>query len=161
MIRATGGRLHIIDPKADEQLQHIIADTAKGDLAIGTRGIAVSIASANGVHHVVNVLPLQAGLREKTAHAYGAVAAIFIQKATIEGVATPEIIAKTFKLTPTELRIFLAIIEIGGVPEVAMALGIADSTVKTHLSRLYEKTGARRHADLVKIFTAYASPVTI
>ena len=33
------------------------------------------------------------------------------------------------------------------------------STVKTHLKRLYEKTGARRHADLVKLFAGYNSPL--
>lgn len=67
--------------------------------------------------------------------------------------------AKAFRLTPTELRILLAIVEVGGVPEVAVALGIAESTVKTHLGRLYEKTGARRQADLVKIFASYAMPL--
>ena len=71
----------------------------------------------------------------------------------------PELVAKAFKLTPTELRILLAIVEVGGVPEVAVALGIAESTVKTHLGRLFEKTGAKRQADLVKIFASYATPL--
>jgi DNA-binding CsgD family transcriptional regulator len=53
----------------------------------------------------------------------------------------------------------LAIVEVGGVPEVADALGIADTTVKTHLGRLYEKTGAGRHADLVKLVAGFASPL--
>jgi len=45
------------------------------------------------------------------------------------------------------------------VPEVAETLGIGESTVKTHLGRVYEKTGARRQADLVKLFAGYASPL--
>lgn len=53
----------------------------------------------------------------------------------------------------------LAVVEIGGVPEVAEALGIADTTVKTHLGRLYEKTGAARQADLVKLVAEYANPI--
>jgi DNA-binding NarL/FixJ family response regulator len=57
------------------------------------------------------------------------------------------------------MRMPLAIVEVGGVPEVAEALGIGESTVKTHLGRLYEKTGARRQADLVKLFAGYASPL--
>jgi DNA-binding CsgD family transcriptional regulator len=50
-------------------------------------------------------------------------------------------------------------VEVGGVPQVAEALGIGESTVKTHLGRLYEKTGARRQADLVKLFAGYTSPL--
>jgi DNA-binding NarL/FixJ family response regulator len=49
------------------------------------------------------------------------------------------------------LRVLLAVVEVGGVPEVAEALGVAETTVKTHLSRLFEKTGVRRQADLVKV----------
>ena len=45
------------------------------------------------------------------------------------------------------------------MPEVAETLGIGESTVKTHLGRVYEKTGARRQADLVKLFAGYASPL--
>ena len=62
-------------------------------------------------------------------------------------------------MTPTELRVLLAIVEVGGVPEVATALGVAETTIKTHLGRLFFKTGAARQADLVKIVAGYASPL--
>jgi DNA-binding CsgD family transcriptional regulator len=64
-----------------------------------------------------------------------------------------------YKLTPTELRVLLAIFEVGGVPEVAEALGVADSTVKTHIGRLFAKTGTSRQADLVKIVAGFAGPL--
>jgi DNA-binding CsgD family transcriptional regulator len=64
-----------------------------------------------------------------------------------------------FKLTPTELRVLLAIVELGSVPDVAAALGVADTTVRTHVGRLFEKTGARRQADLVKLVAGYATPL--
>ena len=53
----------------------------------------------------------------------------------------------------------LAIVDVGGVPDVAEALGIDETTVKTHLGRLFEKTGARRQADLVKIVAGFARPL--
>jgi DNA-binding CsgD family transcriptional regulator len=59
-----------------------------------------------------------------------------------------------------ELRVLLAIVEVGGVPQVAAALGVADSTIQTHLGRLFEKTGAKRQADLVKLVAGYATPLT-
>ena len=52
----------------------------------------------------------------------------------------------------------LGIVEVGGVPEVAETLGIAETTVKTHLGRLYEKTGSSRQADLVKLFAGFRNP---
>jgi DNA-binding CsgD family transcriptional regulator len=55
--------------------------------------------------------------------------------------------------------VLLAIVDIGGVPEVAAALGVAVTTVKTHLSRLFEKTGVARQADLVKLVAGFSTPL--
>ena len=71
----------------------------------------------------------------------------------------PELIARSYQLTPMELRVLLAIVEVGGAPEVAELLGIATSTVKTHLSRIYEKTDTKRHADLVKLVAGFSGPL--
>ena len=58
-----------------------------------------------------------------------------------------------------EGRPLLAIVEVGGISETAATLGVAESTVKTHLHRLFAKTGATRQADLVKLVASYASPL--
>ena len=58
------------------------------------------------------------------------------------------------------MRVLFALVEGGGVPEVAASLGIAETTVKTHLARLFAKTGARRQAELVKLVAGFAVPVT-
>jgi DNA-binding CsgD family transcriptional regulator len=50
-------------------------------------------------------------------------------------------------------------VEEGGVREVSESLGVAETTIKTHLSRLFEKTGAGRQADLIKLVAGYASPL--
>ena len=50
---------------------------------------------------------------------------------------------------PTILNVLLAIVEVGGAPEVAKLPGIVVSTVKTHLKRVYDKPGTKRHADLL------------
>jgi DNA-binding CsgD family transcriptional regulator len=57
------------------------------------------------------------------------------------------------------LRVLLAIVEVGGVPEVAAALGIAVTTVKSHLGRLFDKTGVTRQAELVKLVAGYSTPL--
>jgi DNA-binding CsgD family transcriptional regulator len=50
-------------------------------------------------------------------------------------------------------------VEVGGVPEVAAALGIAVTTVKSHLGRLFDKTGVTRQAELVKLVAGYSTPL--
>jgi len=58
-----------------------------------------------------------------------------------------------------ELRVLLAIVEVGGVPEVAEALGVAATTIKTHLGRVYKKTDTDRQADLVKVVAGFSNPL--
>ena len=53
----------------------------------------------------------------------------------------------------------LAIVDVGGVPEVAASLGVAATTIKTHLGRLFAKTGVSRQADLVKLVAGFATPL--
>jgi DNA-binding CsgD family transcriptional regulator len=158
-LRAAGGRLTASDPHADTTLHEVFAAAGGGDAAIGTKGIAVPIIARDGTRYVAHVLPLTSGARRRARTAYAAVAALFVHRASLEIPSPPEVIAKTYKLTPTELRILLAVIAVGGVPEVAEALGVSPETVKTHLGRLYEKTGAHRQADLVKLVAGFSNPL--
>ena len=99
------------------------------------------------------------GRRRLAGIAYSATVALFIRKVTTEPPSAPEIIARAYHLTPSELRVLLAIVEVGGVPEVAVALGVTESTVRTHLGHLFVKTGTGRQADLVKIAAGFATPL--
>jgi DNA-binding CsgD family transcriptional regulator len=159
VLHASHGRLIASDPDVDRALRNIYLAAATGDAAIGITGVAVPLIARDGERYVAHVLPLSSGARRGAGVGYAAAAALFVQKAALATRSPPEAIAKTYKLTPMEVRVLLAIVEVGGVPEVAETLGIAESTVKTHLKRLYEKTGASRQADLVKLFASYASPL--
>ena len=44
-------------------------------------------------------------------------------------------------------------------PYEAEALGIAETTVKTHLGRVYKKTDSDRQADLVKLVAGFSHPL--
>jgi DNA-binding CsgD family transcriptional regulator len=90
--------------------------------------------------------------------AYKAVAALFVRKVAL-GTPCGELLARNFELTPAELRVLLSVVEVGGVPETAATLGVAETTVKTHLHRVFAKTGTRRQADLVKLAAGFSSPL--
>jgi DNA-binding CsgD family transcriptional regulator len=38
-------------------------------------------------------------------------------------------------------------------------LGISETTVKTHLQRVFDKTGTNRQADLVKLVAGFLNPL--
>ena len=113
VLSGAGGRILARDGEGDRSLRELIAAADAGDASPGTDGIALSLRAQDGAHHVVHVLPLTSGRRPAGTHA--AIAALFIRKAAIEQPATPEIIGRAYNLTPTELRVLLAIVEVGGV----------------------------------------------
>jgi DNA-binding CsgD family transcriptional regulator len=158
-LSAIGGRLVARDARIDQVFRKLFAAAGSGDGEIGTQGIALPLSAQDGSRYVAHVLPLTSGARGLAGRAYSAVAALFICKVAAESPSSPEIIARAYRLTPTELRVLLAIVEVGGVPESAVALGIAENTVKTHLANLFVKTGAHRQADLVKIIAGFATPL--
>jgi DNA-binding CsgD family transcriptional regulator/PAS domain-containing protein len=160
VLRVSRGRLACGDTGADLDLQAILAAAALGDCAIGTKGIPLPAAPNMPEPYVAHVLPLVASERRRAAVHHAATAAVFVHKAALEAFSPPEVMAEIFKLTMTELRVLFAIVEVGGVPEVAQVLGIAPSTVRTHLAHVYDKTGVARQADLVKLVAGFVSPLS-
>jgi DNA-binding CsgD family transcriptional regulator len=157
VLRAPHGRLTAPDPAADQVLLDIFTTAENGDTAVGRRGVAVPLRAHDSKRYVAHVLPLTSGARRKAGISYGAVAAIFVRKAGLDLPSPPIVIAQEFQLTPAELRVLFSIIEMDGVSEVAQVLGITEATVRTHLHRLFEKTGTGRQTDLVKLVAGYCT----
>jgi len=150
------GRLVARDGQANQILREIFA--ADGDVACATKVVTLSLTAHSGERYVAHVLPLASLARNHTRMAFKAVAALLVRRVELDSRPSGELIARTFELTPAELRVLLAIVEVGGVPETAEKLGVGEATVKTHLKRLFAKTGARRQADLVKLAAGFSNP---
>src|SRR6185295_15521216 len=159
ILSSAGGRLVASDAQVQRTFRDVFAAAGQGDAAVGIKGIAVSLTGEDGERYVAHALPLISGARRRAGLDRAAAAALFVRRAALVASSASQVIGETFKLTPTELRVLLAITEIGGIPEVATAFGIADTTVRTHVNRLFEKTGATRQADLVKLVAGYATVV--
>ena len=151
-LRAADGRLVAADAKVNSALREIFIAANEG--AANAAGISLALMARDGERYVAHVLPLGSGARRRA----GAAAAVFVCKATMETL-NPDFIASLYKLTPAELRVLRAIVDVGGVPEVAASLGVAATTIKTHLGRLFEKTGVGRQADLVKLVAGFSTPL--
>jgi len=154
-LRSSGGRLCARQSESNQLLQE--AFRADGDMAIGNKSVAIPLMAADGTPHVANLLPLTrrraGGMDER------ATAAVFVHKAALELPNPPDVIASAYKLTKTELRVLLALVQLGGGPEIAEALGVGSGTVKTHLRNLFRKTGAKHQADLVKLVAGFSRSV--
>ena len=157
VLRAPAGRLSTTDLAAEQALSDIFVAAEGGDASLGKRGVAVPLKARDGERYVAHVLPLTSGARRKAGVSYGAVAAVFVRKATLDMPAPPVALASEFHLTQAELRVLFGVVEIAGTAEIADVLGISESTVKTHLHRIFEKTGTSRQADLVKLVAGYCS----
>ena len=159
LVRAATGRFSAVDAQADHTLRDIFMNAENVDDVVCARGIAVPLSARDGERYVAHVLPLTSGARRKAGVAYCAVVAVFVCKTELELPHPLETIAATFKLTPAEMRVLIMIVQFGGVPEVAPVLGISEPTVKTHLQHIFEKTGAKRQSELVKLVAGYMSPL--
>jgi len=159
VLRAPAGRLGATDLQADQALLDVFTAAGAGDATLGRRGIAVPLTARDGARYVAHVLPLTSGARRKAGSIYRAAAVAFVHKASIDGPSPPEAIVQQFRLTAAELRVLFAIVEMGGVPDVANILGLSEPTVKAHLRHIFAKTESRRQADLVKLVASYSSPL--
>jgi len=159
LLCAERGKLTANDAEAERALGEIFAAAKDGDAAVGVKGVAVPLTARNGDRYVAHVLPLTSGARRRASTSYAAVAAVFVQKAPLDIPSPHEVISKHYKLSPTELRVLFAIVQVGGVAEAAEALGVANSTVKTHLRGLFTKTDTGSQASLVKLVASYISPL--
>lgn len=97
------------------------------------------------------VTPLrQADSGQATLIMPGLAAVLIIEAEAIE-LSLAERLQQRYGLTPAEARLAVEIAQGDGKNAVAERLGITFSTARTHLSRVFDKTGVRRQAELVRL----------
>ena len=157
-LRSERGRLVAIDLRLNGMLRDGLTASIIGDGMARSRSVTLHFVAHNGECFVGHLLPLTAGRRRETGRAYEAVAVLFVSKAALDTAIAPDIVKDVFKLTPAEVRVMLKIVEFGCVSDCAKSLDIAETTVKTHLRRIFTKTDTKRQADLVRLVAAFSSP---
>jgi DNA-binding CsgD family transcriptional regulator/PAS domain-containing protein len=160
LLRAIGGRLIAGAAPVERTLRETALMPRDAGVPAERKGVVIPLRAGDGERYIARALPLASAAAPGAGAAPEAATAVFVRRAAMESPAPTDIIAESYRLTPTELRVLTAIVDIGGVPDVAAALGIAETTVKTHLGRVFAKTGTRRQAELVKLVAGFAMPVT-
>jgi DNA-binding CsgD family transcriptional regulator/PAS domain-containing protein len=157
-ISSQDGALRASSPQATLSLTTAIARAASNESQIGLAGIGVPVTGPGGRPAIAHVLPLKFGsLRPDLAP--GAVAAVFVTPAQTKALPPVEALAALYELTPTEARVLVEIASGKNRAATAQTLGIADSTVKTHLARVFDKTGASEQSELAKLVSSLTPPI--
>jgi DNA-binding CsgD family transcriptional regulator len=67
-------------------------------------------------------------------------------------------VAAAYGLTPAETRLLESLLAGRNLAETATSLGVALTTAKTHLDRIFQKTGVRRQAELMRLAAGVLPP---
>jgi DNA-binding CsgD family transcriptional regulator len=132
------------NPSETAALRRLIQAAAGPAVTSLEGGGAIRISHATGQALPLLVCPLRA---------VGTVirAAIFIGDHGCSIRTAQEAIRRWYGLTLTEARLATALAEGASVEEAAAAMGVTRNTVRTHLKRIFAKTGTNRQGALVRL----------
>jgi len=88
----------------------------------------------------------------------GVPAALLVQAPQSRGEKAQSHWSRRFGFTPAEAAFAWQIVQGDGKPAAALRAGIRYSTARSHLSRIFDKTGVRRQAELVRLLAADLTP---
>jgi DNA-binding CsgD family transcriptional regulator len=154
-IRSAAGTIQSSLPDATSELLSAIALSDGSEAALGKTGLAVRLTRAGEPPVLAHVLPLKHG-EARSRLLPAASAAIFVGSVT-PAANGAEAMAVAYDLTPMETRVLGELLAGRRLVEAARAIGIAESTARSHLRGLLAKTGATRQADLVRLAGQMAS----
>lgn len=149
-IRAEGGHLRGVDREVTKELLDAIATAQQDEAKIGANGIGVPLRGAEHHPSVAHILPLARG-DIRTRLVPQALAAVFINGDGPASFGDLDAIARSFEYTPSETRLAGELLAGRTLAEAASALGVGESTVRTHLQNVFTKSGVSRQVDLVSL----------
>lgn len=155
-IRETAGILRAASTPVTRALEIAVEHAAHDLGTLGREVTGIPMRGDDGGRGALHVLPL----RPSATRLSCAVVAIFVAHTSTPFTPPTDIVAALFDLTPAEARVFEHIAGGLTVAEAAAALGVELSTIKTHLLRIYDKTGVKHRAELQRLAIALTVPVT-
>jgi DNA-binding CsgD family transcriptional regulator len=152
---ADRNRLRGRDFKATGALLRLIARATTDGATPRVAGAMLLQRGADRCPLSVSVVPLQAA--GPLALPWDRPSAIvFITDPEASDAGGEELVRTLYALTPTEASVSHLVAKGRGVKGAARILGIAPSTVKTHLHQIFKKTGVKRQAELAYLMQRLA-----
>ena len=159
LLRSVHGKLAAIEPRANANFAQALA-LKQADAPRFTLEDAAYDASNSSTAscHMAHMFPIRAGAARERGCESSVVAGLVLDKTIFDADDPVHRMAQHFGLGRREREVLHAIVEGNGLTTVAEILAISQGTLKTHLSRLFEKTGTKRQLELIKLCAAFRSP---
>jgi DNA-binding CsgD family transcriptional regulator len=155
-VRKVGGRLELPAGEAARAFRDALTAVGAGEATLGGKGASIPIGA--GAEHVAHLLPLNGARRTAIEAESGVACILFVKRNDPADAAALAALARRFGLTAQETRVLQAVVQVGGVPLAADLLGLSANTVRSHVTAIFDKTGVRRQADLIRLLMEMKSP---
>jgi len=146
-IRSANGQLRLTNELMPGLLEAAVSSAAEGVAAIGRRGIGIPARRSDGTPLLTHVMPLEARHGKRIE----ADAVVFVAENGGVEPAPAQSLELLYGLTPAEVRAFELVTTGQPSEAIAHAMGVAKSTLRTHLLRVYDKTGRHSRAGLMQL----------
>jgi len=158
-IRRDGDLIVARETSSALELNTAISLAASGQTTdMPASGIAVPLRSIAGRELATWVLPLDGGHRKIWAAPLSARVAIFIRELGDTVPFQGELFVKRYGITPAECQVLMLLLQGMTVSGICAALDRRETTIKTHLSNLFAKTGTASQVDLVRLAMSVVAP---
>lgn len=159
-LKTRKGRLDLGLPAANRALQAALAAAREGDVGLGGRATSIPLHGKGGAGDevVLHLLPLNRVRQQSIDADRSAAFVLFVRRVGRDDVAAIATFVQRFQLTPREAAVLQTVVEVGGVPQAADVLGLSPATVRTHVTSIFNKSGVRRQADLIRLLMEMKSP---
>ncbi len=127
------------------------------DSDLGLRGNGIPLPGTDGSSAVCYILPL--GKSERRRALGPGMAAVFVSTSANGTPPAVEVLSALTGLTSHEARIALMITDGRAPGEVASELGISINTVRTHIAKVFDKTGVNSQQGLIKFVGGLSLPL--
>jgi DNA-binding CsgD family transcriptional regulator len=149
------GVLVAFDTRAEVQLQQMIfGAAAAGSGRLLLHGGAVSLPRPEG-RHPLSAMIAPTGVTGIFPASRSARVVVLIEEPDRRSALPLAAFARTYRLSPAEAGLAARLVSGLSLDEAARASGIRNNTARSHLKRIFAKTGARRQADLVRRVLTY------
>ncbi len=145
ILRVDQGVVRLKDATADAHLRAVLHDFAKSRCAQQS-GRPLPI---EGTTQTLEVLPCV--VNSANPHGRKALAKLVFRDRQRRSVARAEAYQHLFGLTPAEAALAVEMLVGDGRGAAAARCGITINTARTHLARVFEKTGVTRQAELIRV----------
>lgn len=143
------GRLRARNSRIDARLQAALRWAAEHDFLVMTRhgALPIVVAAGEGLPTKVWWVIAESGMI-----LFG-FAQTALNKERLAGAAV------VYGLSPAQLRVASLVVEGKPLAEIATDMQISANTARTHLNRIYEKTGVRTQPALVRVLLSAVAPL--